>query len=268
MCLLHPSKTDSHGPQGMDEDGCARWLGDHPWPTTPAAQWPRASVQNRHPTQQVRQRGPRQDGPQRQSGTKPAAGHVPPLREASRPPEAVAEDAVVEVQRLEAAIAVLGESNPHARPLKDALQATKSRSRVPPVAERIEVCKTFLERAKRRVVRAEEIIKRAVEQKDVHVAEVEDAERRLLQKRGSPHARVSEVGELKRQIDELVQERDQLRQTVCKGVPKQLQGEWFSDGATELAKVLPMPSDLQDWKGGWQTGIASCAMLWSSAMLR
>ena len=65
----------------------------------------------------------------------------------------------------------------------------------------------------------------------------------------APHARVSEVGELKRQIDELVQERDQLRQTVCKGVPKQLQGEWFSDGPTELAKVPPMPSDLQDLEG-------------------
>ena len=92
---------------------------------------------------QVRQRGPRQDGPQRQSGTKPAAGHVPPLRGASRPPEAVAEDAVAEVQRLEAAIAVLGESNPHARPLKDVLQAAKSRSRVPPVAEGIEALQDF-----------------------------------------------------------------------------------------------------------------------------
>ena len=102
-------------------------------PRPPAAQWPRASVQNRHPTQQVRQRGPRQNGPQRQSGTKPAAGHVPPLQGSSRPPEAVVEDAVAEVQRLEAAIAVLGESNPHARPLKDVLQAAKSRSRVPPV---------------------------------------------------------------------------------------------------------------------------------------
>ena len=125
----------------------------------------------------------------------------------------------------------------------DALQAAKSRSRVPPVAERIEACKTFLERAKRRVVRAEEIMKRAVEQKDVYVAEVEDAERRLLQLHGeavaAPHAIVSEVGELKMQIDELVQERDQLHQTVCKGVPKQLQGEWFSDGATDLAKVPP-----------------------------
>ena len=156
---------------------------------------------------------------------------------------------MAEVQRLEAAIAALGETNPHARPLKDALQAAKSRSKVPPVADRIEACKTFIERAKRRVVRAEEIMKRAIEQKDVHVAEVEDTERRLLQLQGEAAAAprcisVSEVGDLKRQIDELVKERDQLRKTVCKGVPKQLQGEWHSDGVTDLAHVPPMPSEL------------------------
>ena len=82
----------------------------------------------------------------------------------------MAVDAIAEVQRLEAAIAAFGETNPHAKPLKVALQAAKSRSKVPPVADRIEV-------------------------------------------------------------------------------PKSLQGEWISDGATDLAKVPPMPSDLQDLEG-------------------
>ena len=41
-------------------------------------------------------------------------------------------------------------ANPHVRPLKDALEAAKSKSKVPPVAERVEACKKFLERAKRR----------------------------------------------------------------------------------------------------------------------
>ena len=102
---------------------------------------------SRHSTQQVHQRRAR------------ATVRIkapPPLRGVSRPPEIVAEDAVAEVQRLEAAITVLGELNPHARPLKDALQTAKSRSRVPPVVERVEACKTFLERAKRRVLRAED----------------------------------------------------------------------------------------------------------------
>ena len=79
--------------------------------------------------------------------TKPVGNHVPPLWAASRPPEALAVDAV---ERLESAIAVLGEANLHVRPLKDALEAAKSRSKVPPVAERVEACKKFLERAKRR----------------------------------------------------------------------------------------------------------------------
>ena len=148
----------------------------------------------------------------------------------------MAVDAIAEVQRLEAAIAALGETNPHAKPLKVALQAAKSRSKVPPVADRIEACKTFIERAQRRVVRAEEVIKRALEQKEVYVAEVEDGQRQV--EVAAPV--VQDVGELQRQIDNLVKERDQLRKTVCKGVPKSLQGEWFSD-ATDLAKVLPMP---------------------------
>ena len=84
-------------------------------PRPRAAQWPRAQ-----PT--------KQDVPQKKPGmkagsTKPVADHVPPLRAASRPPEAMAVDAAAEVERLESAIAVLGEANPHARPLKDALQA-------------------------------------------------------------------------------------------------------------------------------------------------
>ena len=92
------------------------------------------------------------------------------------PPEVTTADAMAEVQRLESAIAVLGESNPHAGPLLKSLQVAKSRSRAPPVAGRIEACKSFIERAKRRVVRAEEIIQRAQDQKDVCVAEVAAAE--------------------------------------------------------------------------------------------
>ena len=88
------------------------------------------------------------------------------------PPEVTTADAVAEVQRLESAIAVLGESNLHAGPLLKSLQVAKSRSRAPPVADRIEACKSFIERAKRRVVRAEEIFKRARDQKDVCVLEV------------------------------------------------------------------------------------------------
>ena len=76
----------------------------------------------------------------------------------------------------------VGETNPHAGPLKDAVavQAAKSRSKVPPVKDRIEAVPSV-------ALLAEEIMKRAVEQRDVFVARVEDAERRQLQGGGCGH---------------------------------------------------------------------------------
>ena len=162
------------------------------------ARGPHSSQERLHTVDnRVHDRAPQSDRLGRRQGLQSGPPTMfPHCGKASRPPEA----AITEAQRLEAAIAVLGETNPHARPLKDALQAAKSRSKVPPVAHRIEACKTFIERATRRVVRAEEITRRALEQKDVYVAEVEDAERRLLQLQAeavaAPHcASVSEVGE-------------------------------------------------------------------------
>ena len=41
-CLLHPSKTDSHGPLGMEENGCAGWLVQIiRGPRLRSVQWPR-----------------------------------------------------------------------------------------------------------------------------------------------------------------------------------------------------------------------------------
>ena len=74
----------------------------------------------------------------------------------------------------------------------------------------------FIARAQRRVTRAEEVIKRAQEQRAVYVAEVEEAEQRLLSLQEEAHpalpVAVPEVGELQRRIEELVRERDLLRQ--------------------------------------------------------
>ena len=53
----------------------------------------------------------------------------PPLRQASRSPEVVAADAAAEVKRLENAIQVLGETNPHAKPLVEALRVARASSR-------------------------------------------------------------------------------------------------------------------------------------------
>ena len=78
----------------------------------------------------------------------------PPIRQASRAPDVVAADAVSEVSRLENAIQVLGETNPHAQFLVEALRVARAKTTLPLLQERIKSCKTFIERARLRVARA------------------------------------------------------------------------------------------------------------------
>ena len=131
-----------------------------------------------------------------------------PVRQPSRLPEQVAADAAEEVHRLEAAVQVLGgENNAHAKPLVEALKAARAKSRVPPVSERLTSCRNFLERARKRVTRAEDLIAKAVEQKAVFMQEVAEAEERLkqLEAEESKPMPPSEPGvmELQRRIEEL-----------------------------------------------------------------
>ena len=214
-------------------------------PRPKADRWPKASVQ------------PRQVPPKRiQSAV--SGGSVRPSerdgvlqRHRSRPREEVAAEASSEVHRLEGAIAALGESNPLCAPLKDALRVVRAKSKVHPVKERVEACKGFIERAKKRLTRTEAVISRAHEQKSIFEAEVRDGEARLLQLQAELDAQPEPVGpspsvaELQRKIDQLVQERDAL-----KVYPKQLPGVWMADGAPMALKdVPPMPGDRQDLEG-------------------
>ena len=83
--------------------------------------------------------------------------------------------------------------------------------------ERIQSCKTFLERARQRVARAESVIARAIEQKEIYVKDV---------RRGFSPAHVSvppDEQELQRQIDELRRERDLWRAAQTQ-IPKSLEG--------------------------------------------
>ena len=191
--------------------------------------WPRAK-KHAHPPGKPKSRSP----------------HVP-VRQPSRLPEQVAADAAEEVHRLEAAVQVLGgENNVHAKPLVEALKAARAKSRVPPVSERLTSCRNFLERARKRVTRAEGLIAKAVEQKTVFMQEVAEAEERLkqLEAEESKPTPPSELGvmELQRRIEELVRERDELR------VP--MQGVWCADGPPSMDAIPPMPStDLQELQG-------------------
>ena len=61
-----------------------------------------------------------------------------------------------------------------------ALKAAQQRSKVGPIQERLDSCRQFIERAKKRVLRANEVIARAVEQTAIFETEVAQAQQRLV----------------------------------------------------------------------------------------
>ena len=96
--------------------------------------------------------------PVRLEGSVPACHHLFVTRESRQskwPPMAV-----VEIERLKAAIAALGDSTAYANPLKEALRVGQPRASIRPVEERVESCKLFLERARKRVERAQAFVDR------------------------------------------------------------------------------------------------------------
>ena len=178
-------------------DASTGWVGsDFMWSASSAAKWPQAP----------RQRQDKPQGPQQQHSP-------PPLQQPSRSPESVAANAIADVSRLESAISVLGEDNPHARPLLEALKVAKMQATVPPVQDRIKACKAYLERARKRVARADTVIPRVLEQKSIFDGEVAYGEKRLpkLQLGGAQGpvlVPLPKVAELQQQIDDLVRERE------------------------------------------------------------
>ena len=106
---------------------------------------------------------------------------------------------------------VLGEDNPHARPLQEALKVAKMQATIPPIQDRIKACKAYLERARKRVARADAVIARALEQKSIFDGEVADGEKRLEEfqleeAQGPVLAPLPKVAELQQQIDDLVRD--------------------------------------------------------------
>ena len=107
----------------------------------------------------------------------------------------------------------------------------------------MESCRKFIERAKKRVMRAEELITKATEQQAVFLFEVEEAEERLKQLESEAAVPVSSEPVVERQIDALILERDSLR-----GMQKTMPGEWWRRPShPKLEAIPPMPpSNLQD----------------------
>ena len=177
-----------------------------------------------------------------------------PAFKPSRAPKVVVADAVADVQRLEAAIAVLGGDNVHAKDLQEAFRVARSKTKVPPISERVEACKTFVEKAKKRVQRAQEVMDKALAQRIVHEEEVAEVERRLalLQAEVATPGPdpIVQVTQLQQQTDSLVRERDALRaNAVAATVPQDKPAQWMGNGPPSAENIPPMAANLQDLEG-------------------
>ena len=139
---------------------------------------------------------------------------------------------------MKAAISALGESSTLSKPLQEALRAAKVRASVPPIQERVDSCKLFLERAKKRVHRAQEVIDRAHEQKAVCETEVAEGEARLA-KVMAEAATAQTPPVVLPQVS---------APTI---IPNDVQGTWMGGGPHRFEDIPPYPLPMfRIWQGG------------------
>ena len=129
------------------------------WPTKGSAP-PKATARSRRGSQDGRPQLSGQRGP---------------------PPEEVVSNAPARVAKLEAAMAVLGESDPTYPALLEALKKVKSQTQVRPVDERIASTRTFLERAPMRIGSCREEVARAQEVLTQAQAKLQSEEQALVE---------------------------------------------------------------------------------------
>ena len=118
-----------------------------------------------------------------------------------------------------------------------------------PIQERLDSCRQFIDRAKKRVLRADEVIARAV--KAIFEAEVAQAEQRLVVLQAKAVATTpavvpepAQVKELQTQIDLLVRERDALKSATGKQVGGgEGSATWMGNGPPCAVNL----QDLQRW---------------------
>ena len=120
-------------------------------------------------------------------GVQKSVWEVPLLQSASRPSDRVSAEATEEVHRLEATLSAMGQGNPLAKLLVEALGSALSKAKVLLLVEQIIACKNFVERARKRVTRVS-VISRAFEQKVVFATEVQEGEARLQQLEQAPQS--------------------------------------------------------------------------------
>ena len=223
------------------------------WHQLPGGWWQQSIRGPRLPSENSRAQPSRQPGSAPRQERSPL--QPPPLRHPSRAPEVVVNDAIGEIKSSEAAIDLLGPSSVHAKPLQMALKAAQQKSKVGPIQERLDSCRQFIKRAKKRVLRADEVIARAFEQKAIFEAEVAQAEQRLVVLEAETVATTpavvpepTQVKELQTQIDLLVRERDALKSATTRQVGGgEGRAPWMGNGPPCVENIPPMPTvNLQD----------------------
>ena len=164
VCLLHPNQTDSYGPQGMDEDGCARWLGADSWTApkiraVPSAGRQQVPMRGQSSISKLREKIPTPKGNpveskigrieaalkvlgQEHSDARSCLENVLKKAKAegvsrdvsSRPPDVSVAEANAKVARLEGSLAVLGPDDVEERRVfEEALSKVRVRATVAPV---------------------------------------------------------------------------------------------------------------------------------------
>ena len=239
-----------------DTEWSKQWVQVLRGPRPPAAKWPR--VQRQSPS----------NVPVPSRGGLPNTGVRPPTKVTDsgprRNPEENCAAAQATVRRLEVALAGLEESYMAAR---EAIQASlvkaRAAARVIPVSDRITECRSFIERAERRVTKAEEGNNFVEKQMKAEVVEGRARLRRLeqeLELQVVPVPTTSEVLRLQAMVSQLQVEKEELLRNASGSmserpavrvedipimpnfIPAEL-AQWMDDRRVELQEALSQGDD-------------------------
>ena len=215
-------------------------------PRPKSVAWPRANIQPTKP--QVASAKP----PQRRTG-------VAPQTRPRLSPEAVVEVSLSKVAKLEKALEVLGDTE---GPVYEAMQAelkrAKSAAQLQPASVRLEQCRSFIERAKKRISDLEA-------EKAIQEAELKEAEVRLVRLEAEvaaplPQATVqlaqevrtdsAQVQFLQQMVNKLQEEKDALAEELHGPVERPRVRQRVSP--SHIPEVVPpmptlIPHDLSNW---------------------
>ena len=148
------------------------WLQVIRGPRPPAVRWPKAPG------------GCGQDRPQNSSRKEATKGSLQPpqvpVPEVRRGPPQVSPAAQVRVVRLQSAVDALGDDNSsEAKMLRDALKKAQQEATSAPVGVRLDACAQFVGRARNRLSKADEALRKAQDDRARLEQELRDGEQRL-----------------------------------------------------------------------------------------